>query len=590
MRTLLKRIATISVFAILLTSSVFAQSAGGNHGNHSSAATNETSSQSGDHGGGHGGGHDDHGLVLKYGRYKGKLRLPARKSQLNAVLDLFLVQEHDEYPKLKGILKVSVGGFQSSEYLTYVYEKISFDPDKKTLTFGADSEDILLTNVMVHGDMLMGTYRVQSANAEGPFTLDFDRPFNVPEESTAPGGPSDGGGNHGDHSGHTGHTLNGALASQVVPSLAGEYAGQCDGRQVLLQLDTRRSRGGAGLGSNPFNQYEITGRLGTLNDLLGTIKSVIYHDGTFDPFSGALTLAGEPESMTCQVDTTGNMTCGKCQLSRKSSFEELVGFSPELPIHERSYRLPRQGHPIFTEEPKAWQISGTYSGYLHHERSGLYQPVSLVLDAYYYSDRMHAPNQLYVTGQFELGFEGGAATEKVVYRLGKRPWLFSKGAMVLKGAGDGFGVVREWRAGLLIVDWYSTVFGRVGTMELVQGQLPTLPSGLRVVKGLSGTYIGPIYHLTLSLSPVASADDQPFNPYRLLKISGGTRVRGTGPFNEIAGGVYDYYSGTISLDSKGAAYYLGKVDQEGIKLFITGYNMVTYPVLPFELGLYSPKK
>ncbi len=553
-----------------------------------------------DHGGNHGGGDGHHDSTkLKLGRYAGQLEVSSNGKKINAVLDLFYAQVEDEYPKLKAILKLTLGGFGSAEYVSYVYENVLFDPQAKTISFEIAGQDLIISSTMLHGDMLMGKFLSTSSGASGAFDLYFVRSFEVApgdetKPPTAPQKPGEGdhGGDHGG-GGHGGGRGGRDLDSNSVPigassvqALSGEYRGQCQKEQIILQIETMRSRGSGERDVNPFAQNRIVGSWGhaARGNNLGMRKGSVYSSGTYDFFNGRLALSGKPSNLQCEVQGA-SMQCGACTLRRTSSFEEI--YSPakagEVPYSERNFKLNRSKYALIEGTPEPKVIDGTYRGYLHHEHLNQYQPVTMNVVSFYYQKLPHSPRQLYLSGSAEVNFDQVAASsEKLTYRIDRRPWLYSNGGMVLEGTGEAFGVVKEWRDGLVILDWYSRNFGRVGTIELLKGELPQLPQGLASVPSITGTFKGG-YSIELRAVPTDSTEKEPDNPYYPMFVSGTTLAKGSEVAIAIKDGVYDFYSGALTFENQFENYFFGKrVNADQLKLFFTGNNEFAYPIIEMK--------
>ena len=558
------------------------------------------------HGGGdHGGGHGDHNIQLNMGRYYGDFRVEGTNRKIRGVLDLLYAQDELQYPKLKAILKLVVGPFNSHEYVGFEYDTVLFDPVGKTLTFDVADQDVVLSNVMVHGEMLMGEFRSSSSGASGSFEVNFLRSYELPPISTEPpdepgdscmpGDPCDGDGNSNSgeppDEGHGDHFLKRLSANlrsgEFVDRLSGEYRGQCNRELIVLQLATHRSLGPEGTARDPFSQMQIRGSLGKAKlsgDMLGLRKVTAFDEGNFDFYTGSLVLHGSPTNLTCSVDNRG-ITCGECRLRQTVDLAAPFSFvtaGDEPPYSRRTFKLPRESYPAIVGTPEANDVAGQYLGYLHHEHSNQYQAVKLDVRAYYHQDRPHSPRQLYISPLAELYFGSQNSVEKILYKFEGRPWLYTEGGMVIEGAQEeAFGVVREWRKGMIILDWYSRTFGRVGTVELVKGATwPALPSGLPQIDGLAGLYVGPGFHVTLEAQVMPASERQPSNPFYPMLFSGMTRVKGEGPMFRIEGGIYDFYTGAVDFwNGKDNLFFGSRPSGDAMMLFPTGNNAFAFPVI-----------
>lgn len=533
----------------------------------------------GDHEGDH-----DHGLPLKLGRYRGELMISGSPWKVRALLDIFKVQVAGEYPKLTAILKLNFGGYGSPEYLSYAYDKISVDPQKKRLSFEVGSEDVTLSDVMVHDGMLMGRFRSGKTGTAGNFNLYWMRSFESGQKPDS---------DEGDSLGQ--ESFEKAIASSsYLRAVAGQYEGVCGNQVSVLQIDARRSKTESLISVNSYDQNHLTGRLGKVSpqDPSRTlVKEVNFHAGSYDFYQGKLTLFGIPEDLKCTLTPEGWDCDGGCSFKRTHGPETLFGDLSQVPYFERTHKLDRSQFDLLGDDPAVEDVEGIYLGYLHHEHLDVYQPVKFNVLAFRNSDIMHSPNQLYVSGVLAASVGESLSSEKLVYRFEQRPWLDSGGAMTLQGPSEGFGVVREWRNGFIAMDWYSKNFGRVGTIELVSSDLPVLPEGLKKMKAFDGEYLGENYFFKIMAGPAHGDADEPHNPFRPLAIHGFFQARYSGvtlkPRYVVEDGIYDFYTGAISILGRDENYITGKVEESGLKLFVPGANEFGNKLIPRGDAVYQ---
>ncbi len=496
-----------------------------------------------DHGGGdHGGGHGDAGL--KVGRYVGDLSVPSSGKRILATLDLFVSQDNGDFPKLEAILKVNLGGYSSPEYVAYAYDKVMYDPDKMELTFDFEDQDVLISKLMIHGEHLMGDFRSVSSSTDGKVSLMFQAP-------TAKLMPP----------------MIGAKPS--VSSLSGEYKGTCGGKEQLLQLEVTRSLSDSTSVDHAFGQYDIHGRQTTVATGL---KETIYNSGSYNFYAGELLLYGFPSNLQCAV-SGDDLSCGACQFKKVSGLEELFPFQGVPLVFENKLKIDDSKYMALPNQPTEADLTGQYFGYLFHESTNRYQAMRFDVTAFKNREGMHTPNQLSITSVANLYFGDFDSIERIPLKFNARPWLVSDGAMRV-GDGESFGVIRSWKQGLITMDWFSRNYGRVGTVQLVLGEKPARPEGVNLIPSLSGNYISPLYHLQMSVGPNGEGSDEVHNAFHPLSLFGYYRLQGNGPYNMIERGAYDFYSGYVWIEGRDESRFIGRVDDQALKLFYTGFELI----------------
>lgn len=527
-------------------------------------------------------------LKLKTGRYSGTLdvtSIPEKK--VLATLEIFSVQESFGPLKQKASLILALGNYDSHEYISYEYETVVFDPETKKLSFDDTNQELLLLNVTFDGSLLKGNFLSSANGTEGQFTLYFRRSFELlPTASQANDLQSE----------TMAKPFNN---SEVVQTLAGDYRGKCDGNDVALQLLTSRSRQGLAPGRrNPFGKYDITGNWGTMKSSerdLGMRKSSAFSSGSYDFFTGELSLNGHPKPLSCLVKND-SLLCGKCLLRRSSAslyFSTPIKRPPESKANgpsyfKRDFTIDRSKYQEITSAPEPSEISGVYSGYLHHERLNIYQKMRVNISAYYFQFYENAAKMLVFNMLSQLYFSGGE--EKISYHFNRRTWLIPSKPMIIRGEPETYGVVREWRKNLIIMDWYSRNYGRVGTVELTKNETPALPSEFIQVPSMASDFLGPKLKLKLNAKLSGRRDWETNNPYFPLDILGDIALNADpGILLRIETGAYDFYTGAVVIRNKNGNSLYGSMNEQGsgLRLFLPGVNWLSYPVFEMKFEEYS---
>lgn len=543
---------------------------------------------------------------LKTGRYSGTFDVTSTpKKKVLATLEILSVQEDFGYLKLRANLIFALGHHGSHEYISYEYATVVFDPETKKLSFDDTNQELVLLNVTLDGSMLKGKFLSAANGAEGQFNLYFKRSFDLPPIGSQPT-------EFQDDSNRTlseQRTLSAAEKaktflqdSEVIKILAGDYRGKCDKNDVALQLLTSRSRQGQAPGRrNPFGQYDISGSWGTMSSSernLGMRKSSAFTSGTYDFFTGELTLSGHPKAISCLVKGD-SILCGKCLLKRSSS--DLYFSTPipgslaaqleDPPYFKRAFTLDRSKYEEITSDPDPSEISGIYSGYLHNEHLNIYQKMRINISAYYHQYYENGPKTLVFNTLSQLYFLGGE--EKISYRFNKRTWLLSNNAMMIQGDPETFAVIRDWRKNLIILDWYSQNYGRIGTVELTRDETPVLPSEFVQVSSMASHFLGPKLKLKLKAKLSGRKDYEMSNPYFPLDILGEMSLNiDPGIILPIETGAYDFYTGAVVIRTKSGNSLYGSMNDtgSGLRLFLSGVNWLSYPVFEMNFEEYSRVK
>lgn len=243
-------------------------------------------------------------VELRHGRYVGWIKFEERNQRIAVVADIFLESPEDlrEFPRLKSIIKLSLGGYNTHEYITETFEALRYDYDNSRLSFDEPNNDlVLVTEVKKQGSKIkiLGEVFVRSSLTAGTVDLTFvdeDEPDDDEDDSK----------------------LN-EESTPFVSLLDGQYEGDCDGKQAAFQIQTVR-----GLRTKWQNEDQMSG-LGKLYGIAGRVafkdrflcsqmtasQWCTYFDysaGSYNFYNGKLNLHGARAADDCNV-LNGQLNC-----------------------------------------------------------------------------------------------------------------------------------------------------------------------------------------------------------------------------------------------------------------------------------------
>lgn len=477
------------------------------------------------------------------------MKIPAR-------LDLVIVQNDDEYAHLRATFKVMLGGFQSFEYVTQYYEKVSYSWVGQELTFESDQRELMLANGKVHMMnmklMIMGDFRSSAGGVTGSVTL-----VHFPEEENSP--PE-------------------MLASTIFPdvpvltSLTGSYKGMCEEDEYELQIEASKWHGTNGFSTNPLVGYMIRGRLGKRGDQV--CEDDLYcidrpfTEGSYNFYRGQLELTGRLRNLRCSVNNT-KIKCGPCTFEKNQSIFNSVDKDKSYKRYDREVDLDLGENEPLSDFLEPSDLKGDYFGILHHESTNSYQHVRLNVNALKYTDRPNRPETLYVSANAWLYFDDpNESNEFIGYKFDQRPYLDTAPNFLFEGSGDAFFRVTSWTTTAIVGEWYSKVYGRVGTVQLVRSNGFFNMDSQMLLPGLSGQYQGPMWELDLTVR--GNSDDFNEGGFYPLRVAGVGRIPDLTAAHPISAGTYDFYTNTIAIEMDGQRIGLGNLDHEGLDLFWPG--------------------
>lgn len=477
------------------------------------------------------------------GRYIGWIKTANSEQKLAVVGDFFVESPEDltEFPKLVALIKVSLGGYSTHEYLVEAYKNLKYDYDLGQLTFDENPNDLsMVTRVVKEGgrNKIVGDIFIKSSAMSG--SVELTEESDEPEDFVPASFASN---------------------ESFIPLLEGQYSGVCNQKEAVLQIQTTRrsEQADSGLGSSLTLEkaYQITGRLGFKGDALcGKLgrtewcARAHFDSGSYNMFQRKLLLKGQVSANLCSFNGDG-LVCEiqaferpqKCVFKKSNDPIKKIGFFNRRfnlsPTSEQMRNLPSPEPPA--NEDLANALRGEFSGYIHNETNDTYIALGLQVIPSSSTDNPHNPNQMVVSVTSSLKF-GNAY---VIQRFDPRSFYLRPGFSLSGQVSDGFLVINDWREGYIRGVWYSHKFARVGTVQLVKGALPTAPSAVRVVSSFEGEYESSKNMITHWLQLLFPARPSSTSDH-LIELTGAHQmVKGNTPIRKIEQGWFDPYTGRI---------------------------------------------
>ena len=477
-----------------------------------------------------------------FGSYIGYVHHDKLKVDQIAKLDFLVTRKSSSQISLNAILTLQFGTFDSGEYLSYHFDHVGYNILTGVLTFEQPDQNVILI-----------VDRFGNGEIKGQLSSIFN--------------------------GHVGSIVLrqvplSAPANPLMPPLGGLYRGTCDDLKypVTMELNAIRHTDDTSQMGNPFGPYRVVGTLAESDpsvcldfDDIDSQKTCVISDlnvGSYNYFTGDLVLVGDHRSLQCHMLRDGSIDCNACRFQREPSGPAVLGLSP--------YRAK----PFFRSTPTAMSrgdssesIEGEYLGYLHHERLDKFQRARITIRTY----RTLLPDgtsELKMASSANLYFGDFHSPNLISYRFETIPFpspIFATQFVLIRPSTDVDAAlsVTYMKDGVIRGEWFSILFGRVGTFELRKKGLPEIPVDKPVFEDFSGLYSAPEWQVSLSVSlgrtPINS--NNPFDP---LKIGGYLRnpvLTGKMPLTLSS---YDFYTGRMSVayGQRGTLLILPGVDNE----------------------------
>ncbi len=422
--------------------------------------------------------------------------------------------------RLRAVLTLQFGGFDSGEYVSYHFHDVQYNLITGNLNFNQTDQEVYLSSAQIRAGSLTGNLS-SSSGSIGPVSLSTtNRPL--------PTNP-------------------------LVEPLGGEYRGTCGRTPSSLQLYTYRSTKDTYRPGNAFKAYEVKGQVGQYNPNYCSMTRddrCVYSKITaasYNFHSGQLILNGLPFSYSCLIRGQ-TIDCGECSFKRSSS-------------EMRNPRLVPNKYPIDPIDPiierlkadRSTSIAGTYSGYVFHENLNVFQRVQIDLSTFQRTtDRGPA---LFIAAVARIYF-GEKPGEVISYRYDAiefpSPLLKPRFTLAQPDADvDAMLNVLDIRDGIVKGRWFSLIFGRVGSFVATKnGDLPSLTSD-KIFGSTGATYDEFANKLGYIVDTVVGQDTAPVgsdNPFYPLTLYGNVwNKSGSVQKEAITSGSYDFYTGHITF-------------------------------------------
>ena len=430
---------------------------------------------------------------LKEGRYLGYIEMEGRKEKIALEGNFYLSSPEDftQFPKLNLILKLSLGGYNTTEYMAQNYEDIHYDYDNAILNLDEEANDLVInSSVELKAGRLFLEGKIWSRSQALNGTLYLEYQTDEPDDK-----------------------INDEAATPFVPLLDGQYLGTCKGEQTVFQIQTAK-----GLRANPSIEgrqlfdYQIVARLGYRQPITDpnfprpwSVRAD-FSGGSFNFYQGKLIFLGpSTTSIVCDLNQ-GDLSCSyrvqggstSCHFTKEK--EGMVISPPKYfsrsfnlqPTKDQLLPLPSVLPPSNKELSAV--LSGMFNGYLHNESNNTYQAVSLHVIPSSSTANPHNPNNLFVSTNATLYFGSTGQKDVKTFRYGAQSFFLRPGFMLAAVGTDSFIIIEEWMNGYIRGTWYSRSFGKVGTIQMIKAPLPSLSSNASLVPRWSGEFEDVIYN------------------------------------------------------------------------------------------------
>jgi hypothetical protein len=429
-------------------------------------------------------------------------------------LDFIEIPKETGDKDLMAIFTLHLGDFQSGEYISYHFDHIEVDPTTGAMLLDQANQEGSIIVTHFDGNTLQGTLRSNFIGIVG--TLELHR--EIPAKPTAP----------------------------VVQPLGGEYSGTCGDKINTLELYTYRSTEDTTKVGHPFADYEVRGNLGQIDPksaycrTRSCIKNSFF-SGTYNFFHNELVLSGLKRGVSCDI-IDGGLFCEGCRLTKiEPAIRPTPALVPPKALPEKI--VFQKSSPESNANPET--LTGEYTGYIHHEFLNQYQMASVNLIEVGATKN----NQIQISALARVFFGKLDSLESISYRYDKTTVDLTKRSFVLRRPEadvDAILKVTQLENGVMRGEWYSLLFGRVGTFELRKGQIPALSPTQVNLGALTGIYVHnqSTFELKVGATKVPPNTENPFFP---LSFTGNFTKGISIPNQAIRGGSYDFYTGRFAL-------------------------------------------
>jgi len=456
-------------------------------------------------------------------RWLGYAKPAEAQVKIPATLDLARVQSSGNISKYRGIMRLSLGGFSGHEYDTLYFNDISHDPVTGTLIFSGGPDDIEIAGATATEQLLSAQMKMSDKKRDVAIEL-------IPEQQMV--GPD------------ASNLIFAGLP--VIPPITGSYSANCPGQFSTIQIEASKWR--KKVGDGLFSDVRLAGRSGKPEtEVCGADRICLkesFAAGSVDPIAGLVSLGNNSLSRHCSLNNN-QLICDGCVATYDpiSQYAQLIG-SGEYSRHPRLAHVQPRGDN--GDDPDLPQF-GEYYGFLHHETTNTYQLVALDLNP---TANLHAAATQAVSGGQKMSAVGtlyfgeGDSNEFISYHFKPSTWE-SRAPLILDSNGEALVIIDSWTDGILSGYWYAKSFGRVGSIELQIGTVPSLPRGSHLMNRVSGRYKDKDSEFEVMTTANISEDPNDFYP---LKVTGWARDPDEkSRRRNIVDGSFDFYTGSFAL-------------------------------------------
>lgn len=549
--------------------------------------------------------HADHlteGLLPRLGNYRGYIVMEGAGLKIPVSMDTVRACEGTKRPLIVS-LRLMFGGFRSHEYITQNYRFSDYDWEDPAITLdindGMNGPDISLLDGMFSADGMNLEGKIQTAkggNITGKIHLVYMTESAAANES--------------------------ALAKifsdvPIIPSLTGEYSGECDFEPTVLQLESVKTNAGEFDSGSPFEGYTVYGRWGKLNrsSFLSTrVKYMLetsFDDTQFNFYEPSIFIP--TLGRTCKITADG-IECptpegyGTCILRKDQQsvlLDALTEAPAELPSAAASeiQSIAKTRDIALAWPPKDKDLTGTYSGYIYLSQRNAFERLTLDFNLAGDPDpssKVTTRPLLSMISKIFIGNEIDSG-QFLYYKFQQLTVPHEKPeVLTFLGKDDAMIQITQWNKNFIAGTWYSRAFGNVGHFKLALHKPGTketsiLPSdGLGFAPSLQGDYgepggtVGNNNHLFLQVIPVQTKSFSRVYPFRFrgqhltTKTFKSQTVRNS---DMIVGGNFDPFMGVLSLRLANNSHVVAKITnikgkEPGLYVYFSGTSTYRDAIIP----------
>jgi hypothetical protein len=482
------------------------------------------------------------------GKYLGYLRLKQNQKKVPFSWDLIAESAAGDEAKFRLIAKINLGSFDSEEFISSYFDQVTYDNATKKLTFGSAVTNswYAVEDAQLRSNSLLVGKLVNAAKDEiGDFVLLYAGKRRNTEVTTR---------------------LKTIFPNnEVLGSLEGVYRGTCEKEPATLQLETSRWAGRQSESKNLLATYKITGRFGVADKTIcgqenQACSKGAFEDGRYDFLAGNLNLKGRPGSKHCKFAGKELQCDGGCSFVKDQSNELEKSLFQVANRMERDDGFTVGARDKVAEGAPQPELEGEFFGYLFHEFTGVHQLMRFKVD----TKKSSQPGN--TNSVATLFFGDGNSKEFIVYRfaMGEAGNPSSK-YVFDHPASESFLQVSKWNSKSIRGIWYSKSFGRVGTVELLRGQIPLVAEEARFMPSISGSYKNEHTRFNLLATADISERADSFFPLSVKGIV--SDLKGKDRARVIEGVSYDFFTGKIAFMVDDGRVSVGEVTSSGLKIF-----------------------